>query len=112
MQPTCSRGRNLVRRFLEGGVGLHTGPRPSDIHKVDTGLLELPLFLLGFPEGIDIGSEAEKGETLRRLVLNLLRTDWEGADERGSGQQDSSDEGGGELHGEGRETEVRATEGD
>ena len=109
--PTSSRGENLVRRFLEGGVGLHTSPRPSNIHKADASLLECPLLLLGFPDGIDIGSKAEEGETFRRLILNLLRADGDGADERGSDEQDSSNERGGELHGGGPGAEVLATEG-
>ena len=111
-RPTSIGGGNLVRWFLEGGVGLHTGPRPSNIHKVDAGLLECPLLLIGFPDGVDIGSEAEKGETFRRLALDLLRADGDGADERGSGQQGGNDERGGELHEAGLGTEVLATEGD
>ena len=84
-QLTSSRGVNLVRWFLEGRVGLRTSPCPSNIHKVDASLLELPLLLLGFPDGVDIGSETEKGETFRRFVLDFLRADGDGANERGSG---------------------------
>lgn len=91
-QPTCSHGGNLFRRFPEGGVGLHTSPRLSNIHKVNTGPLEFPFLLFSFPDGIDIGSEAEKKETFRRRFLNFLRTNGDSADERRSGQQDRSNE--------------------
>jgi len=48
--------------LLEGGVGLHINPRLSNIHEVDASLLEFPLFLLGFPDRVDINSKAEKEE--------------------------------------------------
>jgi len=100
-QRTNSLGGNLFRTTVEGGVGLHTGPCPGNVHKVDTSLLEFPLLPFSFPDRVDIRSEAEKGETFRRLPLDLLRADGDSADERGSGQQDSGNERGGELHGEG-----------
>ena len=109
---TSGRGGNLFRRFLEGGVRQHASPRPSNVHEVDASLLELQLLFVVLPDGIDIWSEAEKGETFRRLVFNLLRADGNGADKRGSDQQNSGNKRGGELHGGGLGAGVQGTEDD
>jgi len=87
-QRTSSDSGNPFRRLPEGGVGSHSSPRLGNIHKVDASLLELPLLLLSFPDGIDIGSEAKKEKTFCRNLLNLLRANGDGAGEGGSDQQD------------------------
>lgn len=92
VQLTSRRDREIFRGPLGGGVGLEIIPRLGNVHEADTSLLEFPLLLLGFPDGVDIGSEAEKGETLRRLPLDLLGVDGDGADERGGGEQDGGND--------------------
>ena len=69
-----------TRSLVKNGVGLHIKPGLGDIHEADTSLFEFPLFLLSFPDRVDIKSEAEEEETFRRLPLNLLRADGRGTD--------------------------------